>query len=37
LRGKYEGKYSARINDRYRIVFGFVESDAYEVEITDYH
>jgi proteic killer suppression protein len=37
LRGKYEGKYSIRINDQYRIVFRFVESDAYEVEITDYH
>jgi proteic killer suppression protein len=37
LRGRYEGKYSIRINDQYRIVFRFVESDAYEVEITDYH
>jgi len=37
LRGKYEGKYSIRINDQYRIVFRLVESDAYEVEITDYH
>lgn len=36
-RGRYEGKYSIRINDQYRIVFRFVESDAYEVEITDYH
>jgi len=37
LRGRYEGKYSIRINNQYRIVFRFVESDAYEVEITDYH
>ncbi len=37
LRGRYEGKYGIRINDQYRIVFRFVESDAYEVEITDYH
>jgi len=37
LRGRCEGKYSIRINDQYRIVFRFVESDAYEVEITDYH
>jgi proteic killer suppression protein len=36
-RGRYEGKYSIRINDQFRIVFRFVESDAYEVEITDYH
>ena len=37
LKGDYKGKYSIRINDQYRIVFRFVESDAYEVEITDYH
>jgi proteic killer suppression protein len=37
LRGRYEGKYSIRINDQYRIVFRFVDSDAYDVEITDYH
>lgn len=37
LKGKYKGKYSIRINDQYRIVFGFVDSDAYDVEITDYH
>jgi proteic killer suppression protein len=37
LRGVYQGKYSIRINDQYRIVFKFIGSDAYEVEITDYH
>ncbi len=37
LKGKYKGKYSIRINDQYRIVFRYKESDAYEVEITDYH
>ena len=37
LKGKYEGKYSIRINDQYRIVFRFVDRDAYDVEITDYH
>jgi proteic killer suppression protein len=37
LKGKYEGKYSIRINDQYRIVFRFEDSDAYDVEITDYH
>lgn len=37
LKGKYKGRYSIRINDQYRIVFRFKESDAYEVEITDYH
>lgn len=37
LKGSREGRYSIRINDQYRIVFGFVDSDAYDVEITDYH
>jgi proteic killer suppression protein len=37
LKGKYKGKYSIRINEQYRIVFRFVDSDAYDVEITDYH
>ena len=37
LKGKYKGKFSIRINDQYRIVFRFKESDAYEVGITDYH
>lgn len=37
LKGKYEGRYSIRINDQYRIIFRFIDSDAYEVEITDYH
>lgn len=37
LRGKYEGKYSIRINDQFRVVFRFVDADAYEVEIEDYH
>lgn len=37
LKGNYEGKYSIRINDQYRIVFRFSESDAFDVEIVDYH
>ena len=37
LKGKYEGKYSIRINDQYRIVFKWEDFDAYDVEITDYH
>ena len=37
LKGKYAGKYSIRINDQYRVVFRFVDFDAYDVEITDYH
>ncbi len=37
LKGKYKGKYSIRINEQYRIVFRFEGSNAYDVEITDYH
>ncbi len=37
LKGKYKGKFSIRINDQYRIMFRFVDSDAYDVEIIDYH
>ena len=37
LKGGYKGKWSIRINDQYRIVFEWRGSDAYDVEITDYH
>ncbi len=37
LKGRYQGKYSIRINDQYRIVFRFVNCDAYDVGIIDYH
>lgn len=37
LKGDLTGKYSIRINDQYRIIFGFEQSDSYEVEIIDYH
>ncbi|MGO9013889.1 MAG: type II toxin-antitoxin system RelE/ParE family toxin [Dissulfurispiraceae bacterium] len=37
LRGRYEGKYSIRVNDQYRIIFKWHNSYAYEVRITDYH
>jgi proteic killer suppression protein len=37
LHGDREGQYTIRINDQYRICFGWRESNAYEVEITDYH
>jgi len=37
LKGSHQGKYSIRINDQYRIVFRFVDCDAFDVEITDYH
>jgi len=37
LKGNYEGRYSIRINDQYRIVFAFEANDAYDVQIVDYH
>ena len=37
LKGKYKGKHSIRINDQYRIIFYFYKSNAYHVEILDYH
>jgi proteic killer suppression protein len=37
LRGNREGQYSIRINDQWRICFIWVEGDADDVEITDYH
>jgi|GEM_PF-3784270 len=37
LKGDLEGYNSIRINEQYRIVFRFEQSNAFEVEITDYH
>ena len=32
-----KGHYSIAVNDQWRICFRFVDGDAYDVEITDYH
>ena len=37
LSGDRMGQYSIRINDQWRICFQWQDSDAYEVEIVDYH
>ena len=37
LSGDRKGEYSIRINNRCRICFRWIEGDAYEVEIVDYH
>jgi toxin HigB-1 len=37
LRGSRLEQHSIRINDPYRICFIWKDSDAYEVEIVDYH
>ena len=37
LRGDRKGQYSIRINDQYRVCFGWGNIDALDVEIVDYH
>ena len=37
LTGPFRGYHSFRINDQWRVCFRFVDGDAYDVEITDYH
>ncbi len=37
LKGDRRDQFSISINDQWRICFRFVDGDAYDVEITDYH
>ena len=37
LKDNKEGQYAISVNDQWRICFRFVNGDAYDVEITDYH
>ena len=37
LMGDRVGQYSIRINGKYRICFRWLDGDAHEVEIVDYH
>ena len=37
LKGNREGQFSISINEQWRICFHFIDGDAYDVEITDYH
>ncbi len=37
LKGNRTGQYSIRINDQWRICFGFESGHAFDVEIVDYH
>ncbi len=37
LKGDLQGKWSIRVNDKWRICFKWIGTDAYEVEIVDYH
>ena len=37
LYGDREGQYSIRINDQWRICFRWMDGNAFDVEIVDYH
>ncbi len=37
LSGKRSGQHSIRINNQWRVCFEWLENDAYNVEIVDYH
>lgn len=37
LKGDHAGQYSIRINEQWRICFRWVDGDAADVEICDYH
>ncbi|MCH8941171.1 MAG: type II toxin-antitoxin system RelE/ParE family toxin [Bacteroidetes bacterium] len=37
LSGDLSGKYSIRINNKWRIIFRWTDNSAYEVKIIDYH
>jgi toxin HigB-1 len=37
LKGDQAGRYSVRVNDRYRVTFKWEQGHAYEVRVEDYH
>jgi len=37
LQGDLKNKYSIRIDDQWRVVFSWLDNNAFEVEIVDYH
>jgi proteic killer suppression protein len=37
LKGDRKGQFAISINDQWLVCFKFVDGDAYDVEITDYH
>ena len=37
LAGDRQGQWSIAINDQWRICFRFIDGDAYNVEVCDYH
>lgn len=37
LRGDRKGQHAISINDQWRICFRFIDGDAFDVEVCDYH
>ena len=37
LRGDLVGHHSIRVNDQWRIIFRWIEGDAHDVKVLDYH
>lgn len=37
LKGSLDGKFSIRVNDQWRIVFGWTDDGPEEVKVVDYH
>ena len=37
LRGTLEGFYSIRVNDQWRVIFRWIEGEAHDVQVVDYH
>ena len=37
LKGDLAGYYSIRVNDQWRIIFRWVDNNAHDVSLTDYH
>ncbi len=37
LKGRRQGQWSIRINERWRVCFSYKDGEASEVEIVDYH
>ena len=37
LSGDRQGQYSIRVNQQYRICFKWIDNNAYDIEIVDYH
>ncbi|MFN5983098.1 MAG: type II toxin-antitoxin system RelE/ParE family toxin [Fluviicola sp.] len=37
LKGNLEDFYSIRINNQWRVIFQWINNDAYEIQIVDYY